>query len=64
MAAGEKPHLMSFVSEKQLEDVRKKRQEEWEKNRKPGQAEGGLLLSAADKVSVTVYVLHVCHKTT
>ena len=54
MAAGEKPHLMSFVSEKQLEDVRKKRQEEWEKNRKPGQAEGGLLLSAADKVSVTV----------
>ena len=40
MAAEEKPHLMSFVSEKQIEDVRKRRQEEWEKNRKPGETGG------------------------
>ena len=31
------PTLKSFISEKELEEVRKKKQEEWEKVRKPDQ---------------------------
>lgn len=33
----------SFVSEKDLEDRRKKRQEEWEKTRKPDDPDGELM---------------------
>lgn len=31
------PTLKAFISEKEIEEVKKKRQEEWEKVRKPGQ---------------------------
>lgn len=34
------PTFKSFVSEKEIEEVKKKRQEEWEKVRKPDQPLG------------------------
>lgn len=37
MAAG---RLVSFVTETEVEELRKKRQEEWEKVRKPGDPKG------------------------
>ena len=35
MAESSAPIFKSFVSEKEIEDVKKKRQEEWERVRKP-----------------------------
>ena len=40
MAGEGAPRLMSFVTEKELEDVKQKRQEEWEKVRKPSDPVG------------------------
>ena len=40
MAGEGAPRMMSFVSEKEIEEVRKKRQEEWEKARKPSDPVG------------------------
>ena len=40
MEGGQKDLMKSFVSESDLAEVKKKRQEEWEKNRKPGQPLG------------------------
>lgn len=37
------PGPRSFVSEKEIDDRRKKRQEEWEKTRKPDDPEGELI---------------------
>ena len=34
------PRMMSFISEKELEEVKRKRQEEWEKARKPNDPVG------------------------
>ncbi len=34
------PTFKSFITEKEIEDVKKKRQEEWEKVRKPDQPLG------------------------
>lgn len=40
MESGQKDLMKSFVSESELAEVKKKRQDEWEKNRKPGQPLG------------------------
>jgi len=41
MAGGsEPPRLMSFVSEAEVESIKRKRQEEWEKIRRPDQPLG------------------------
>lgn len=41
MAGGsEPPRLMSFVSEAEVESIKQKRQEEWEKIRRPDQPLG------------------------
>ena len=37
------PTFKSFVSEKEIEEVKKKRQEEWEKVRRPDQPLGEIL---------------------
>ena len=38
--AGKAPRLVSFVTETEVEAIRKKRQEQWEKVRKPGDPKG------------------------
>lgn len=38
--AGKAPRLVSFVTESEVEAIRKKRQEQWEKVRKPGDPKG------------------------
>ena len=43
MAATGSAKLMSFVSEKDVEEMKKKRQEQWEKVRKPGDPKGEMI---------------------
>lgn len=38
--AGEDARLVSFVTEKEVEEIKRKRQEQWEKVRKPGEPKG------------------------
>ena len=42
--AGKAPRLVSFVTESEVEAIRKKRQEQWEKVRKPGDPKGQNIL--------------------
>ena len=45
MSGERAPRMMSFVSEKELEEVKRKRQEEWEKARKPNDPVGECIIN-------------------
>ena len=40
------PRIVSFVTENEVEAIRKKRQEQWEKVRKPGDPKGFMFVSS------------------
>ena len=51
------PTLKSFISEKEIEEVKRKKQEEWERVRKPDQPLGNAVTTVKGGGSVPMTVL-------